>query len=82
MRQLNANQPVVDGEGKATDYFRRYDNESRRWDPIVGEGDPEGVVEGLIYQLYIDKNGTTGSIEYRKMQAQVDGDRKKGSARS
>lgn len=49
-----------------------------KWIPILGEGSPEGVVEAPQYSLYIDTTGSTGSIEYRKMSAEIGGDRSQG----
>jgi len=46
--------------------------------PIIGEGTPEGNVEAVQFSLYIDANGTTGSIEYRKMLPSISNDRKQG----
>jgi hypothetical protein len=36
------------------------------------------VVEARQYSLYIDANGSTGSIEYRKMQPSIAGDTSQG----
>lgn len=49
--------------------------------PIVGSGSPEGVVEALQYSLYIDRDGTAGNIEWRKMSAAVGGDSRRGWVR-
>jgi hypothetical protein len=45
---------------------------------LAGEGPPEGVVEGLYLQMYIDIFATAGVIEYRKMAAEIGGDKKLG----
>ena len=46
--------------------------------PILGDGSPEGVVTANQFSLYIDRNGTTGAIEYRKMQTDIAGDKTLG----
>ena len=41
------------------------------WVPITGNGSPEGVVEALQFRLYIDEDGSTGSILYIKKLAEI-----------
>jgi hypothetical protein len=76
--QLSAAQPIVDKDGTMEPAFR--DQMNRFWAqyPLAGAGDPNGVVEGDYLQLYIDVEGTTGSIEYRKMLPDVGGDKTLG----
>lgn len=78
MPRLNAGQPIVDDDGTMAPHFRdqmtRLDNNL----PIVGSGTPEGEVEARQFSLYIDQDGTTGSIEYRKMQTDIAGDTSMG----
>lgn len=75
---LNASQPIVDSSGKMSQAFRSFTLEASLSIPIVGTGSPDGVVEARQFQLYIDSNGLTGAIEYRKMVSEVGGNRKLG----
>lgn len=47
-------------------------------DPIYGEGTPEGNVEARRPRLYMDLNGTPGSILYIKQQNSIANDRTRG----
>lgn len=76
--QLNALQQLVDDHGAPTQYFREFIAEITRYLPIIGDGPPEGVIEAQLYTPYIDRNGSAGNVEYRKMQAEIGGDRSKG----
>lgn len=78
MSQLNGGVPLVNSEGIPTQYFLLYLKNIERYLPITGSGSPEGVVEAPLYSLYIDTAGSAGAIEYRKLQASVANDRKKG----
>lgn len=75
---FNHNQRFVNNAGIVTPQTREALNSLSRWVPILGTGSPEGEVEAQQYSLYIDKEGTTGAIEYRKMFSDIDGDKKKG----
>lgn len=35
--------------------------------PIIGTGSPEGSVEGVLYQTYLDTAGASGSRRYTKI---------------
>lgn len=61
-----------------TDEFRGWTADVTRALPVIGTGSPEGVVTALQFSLYIDDAGGTGSIEYRKMQTDIAGDKSKG----
>lgn len=75
---LNAGQPIVDSSGKMSQAFRSFTLEASLSIPIVGTGSPDGVVEARQFQLYIDSDGLTGAIEYRKMVSEIGGNRKLG----
>lgn len=75
---LNASKPITEENRTMEQDFRTWANTVTRALPIFGEGTPESFVEALQFTLYIDKNGTTGAIEYRKMLTDIGGDRKKG----
>ena len=76
--RLNAAQPIVQPDGTMAQPFRQFTQDASLSIPIVGSGSPEGVVEARQYSLYIDSTGSSGSIEYRKMQPQIGGDVTKG----
>jgi len=76
--RLNAAQPIVQPDGTMAQPFRQFTQDASLSIPIVGDGSPEGVVEARQYSLYINSTGTTGSIEYRKMQPEIGGDVTKG----
>jgi len=75
---LNAGQPIVDNSGKMAQAFRTWTLDASLSIPIVGTGSPEGVVAARQFQLYINSAGTAGAIEYRKMLAEIGGDRTQG----
>jgi hypothetical protein len=58
--------------------FRQFTQEAALSIPITGAGSPEGVVEAVQFSLYLDTTGSAGSIQYRKMQPEIGGDRSKG----
>lgn len=75
---LNVAQPIVDDSGKMAQAFRTWTLDASLSIPIVGTGSPEGLVSARQFQLYIDSTGSAGSIEYRKMLAEIGGDRTQG----
>ena len=75
---FNFNLPLVDDTGHAQQDVQRILNLVTGYLPIIGSGSPEGVVEARQYSLYIDRDGTAGHIEYRKMQTNIAGDTTKG----
>lgn len=78
--RLNAAQPIVDADGTMAQPFRQFTQDASLSIPIIGVGSPEGVVEARQYSLYIDSTGSSGSIEYRKMQPSIAGDTSQGWA--
>jgi len=76
--RLNVAQPIVDPDGTMAQSFRQFTQDASLSIPIVGTGSPEGVIQASQYSLYIDSNGSSGSIEYRKMQPNIGGDTAKG----
>lgn len=58
--------------------FRQFTQEASLSIPIIGTGSPEGVVEAVQYSLYLDRTGSAGAIQYRKMIPSIANDRKKG----
>ncbi len=78
MPQLSAAQPIVGADGTMEPAFRDQMNRYEYMYPLAGIGSPNGVVEGAHLQLYINMAGTTGSIQYRKMLADIGGDKTLG----
>jgi hypothetical protein len=76
--RLNAAQPIVQPDGTMAQPFRQFTQDASLSIPIIGTGSPEGVVEARQYSLYIDSAGTTGSLQYRKMQPDIGGDKSQG----
>ncbi len=76
--RLNQAQPIVQPDGTMAQPFRQFTQDASLSIPIIGDGSPEGVVSARQYSLYIDSNGSSGSIEYRKMQPDIAGDTLKG----
>lgn len=72
--RLNVAQPIVESDGTMAQPFRQFTQDASLSIPILGAGSPEGVVEARQYSLYIDSTGSTGAIEYRKMQPDIGGD--------
>lgn len=58
--------------------FKDWAQNVTRLQILIGEGSPEGVVEAIQTQLYMDTSGTAGSILYIKRDADIDGDRTMG----
>jgi len=75
---LNVAQPITRDDGTMEQAFRQWTQDASLSIPIVGAGSPEGAVEARQYSLYLDTTGSAGSIQYRKMQPDVLGDRSKG----
>jgi len=76
--RLNAAQPIVLEDRTMDQAFREFTIVLNDNLPIVGTGSPEGVIGAPQFSLYIDSAGITGTIEYRKMQTAIAGDRSKG----
>lgn len=76
--KLNVAQPIVENNGTMSQAFRQFTQEASLSIPIVGTGSPEGVVEAVQYSLYLDRTGSAGAIQYRKMIPSIANDRKKG----
>lgn len=74
---INSANPISNN-GMMTDTFRTWMLEVSRYIPIIGTGSPEGVIEAQQYSLYIDETTPTSPVQYRKMLAEVAGDRTKG----
>ena len=76
--RLNAAVPVIDADGRMAAHFRDEMARLSRAVPILGTGSPEGVVDGVQGQTYINTSGSSGSIFYVKKSADVGGDATQG----
>lgn len=74
----DANRPILNDDGTMGDAFRTWTNAITREALIIGEGSPEDVISAVQGRQYMDSNGTTGSLMYRKRNSDIGGDTKKG----
>ena len=75
---LTTTRPIVDKYNNQTQEMREWTRLVTKSVPLVGENSPEGIVAAEQYQIYINSSGTTGSITWIKMQADIGGDITKG----
>jgi len=78
MPQLDPSSPIVYPDGTMQPVFQRQMNRYEAQYPLVGDGDPNGVMPGDYLQQYITISGTSGSIEWRKMLPGIGGDKTQG----
>lgn len=78
INNLNSTIPVVDGNGVMVRRFDFWALNVTRLAPIVGTGSPEGVVEAIETQLFMDNAGTAGNILYIKRDNDIGGDKTQG----
>ena len=78
INNLNSTLPVVDDRGVMVRRFDFWTLDVNRLAPIVGTGSPEGVIEAIQTQLFMDDAGTAGAIKYIKRNADIGGDTKLG----
>ncbi|GAF79369.1 unnamed protein product [marine sediment metagenome] len=76
--KINPTIPVVSRDGRAMDQLKDFFLEVALTGIIIGTGSPEGVVEALRTQEYMDDEGVAGAIKYIKRDADVVGDRSLG----
>ena len=74
----DANAPIIDDTGHMVQRFRTWVNALTRVVPFEGIGSPEGVLEALPTQTYMDTAGVAGAIYYIKRDADIAGDKKLG----
>ncbi len=79
-QKLNRAQPIVLHDGTMEQFFSSWALLVSNNLPIVGTGTPEGVVEAPQYTLFIDEAVPLTPVQYRKMLAEIGGDRSKGWA--
>lgn len=74
--RLNVALPIVRPDGSMEQAFRTWTQQVSVI--ISGSGSPEGVVEALPTQIYMDTAGTAGAIVYIKRDPDIGGDRSQG----
>lgn len=74
----DANRPILNEDGTMEQSFRTWVNAITSEALIVGEGSPEDVISAIQGRQYMDSNGSTGSLMYRKRDSAISGDSKKG----
>lgn len=74
----NNNTPIVNEKGYMTTPFNLFVDAIAKLSISIGTGTPEGVVEALVTQLYMDDAGTAGAILYIKRDSDIGGDKTKG----
>lgn len=75
---LNKAQSIVDDIGIMDIRFRTWTDDVTRLQIVTGVGSPEGAVEAIETQQYMDTIGIAGSILYIKRNADIGGDKKLG----
>lgn len=50
--------PLVDEKGCATQWMQIFGEQVRQLPPIIGDGDPEGVIPALAGRFYYNSTGT------------------------
>ena len=70
--------PIVKSDGTMESQFNLFMIEVQRLGLLIGTGSPEGVVEALQGQEYMDDAGTASTIKYIKRDADIAGDKTKG----
>ena len=73
-----ASEAIVKQDGTMHNAFRRFTLQISRLGIMTGTGSPEGVVEALQTQEYMDETGTAGAIKYIKRDADIGGDKTQG----
>ena len=74
----NTSFPIVETDLTMTQAFRERMQRLDNLIPLKGAGSPEGAVEALQFQEYIDKTGTASAIKYVKRDTDIAGDKTKG----
>ena len=74
----NTSFPIVETDLTMTQAFRERMQQLDNLIPLNGTGSPEGAVEALQFQEYIDKTGTASAIKYVKRDTDIAGDKTKG----
>ena len=76
--RLFAANPIVGEDRTMEQPFRVFTQQVAQAVVIVGEGNPEGSLKAVQYSLYVDETTPTVPVHYRKMLADIGGDRTQG----
>lgn len=75
---INSTLPIVDSKGVMSEQFRTWTLKASLAITIAGTGSPEGVIDALPTQEYMDLTGTAGSIKWIKRDPDIAGDTTRG----
>jgi hypothetical protein len=75
---LDSSLPIVDDSGRMSAQFRTWTLKANLAITITGIGSPEGVVDALQTQEYMDTTGAAGAIKWIKRDADIGGNTKRG----
>lgn len=70
--------PIVKQNGTMEYVFQLFVKEISDNFIVIGSGNPEGVLEAGQGKLYLDADGSPGSVLYIKQKNDISGDRKSG----
>jgi hypothetical protein len=75
---LRPSTPVVDKDGKPLRILQLFSEDVQRMATIIGIGSPEGIVEAIQGQEYLNTTGGPGFVKYIKQLPDIGGNRKLG----
>lgn len=75
---LSTDRPITESDGLLTQQSRLYFRTLTEQALIIGDGNPEGVVEAEEGATYQDRAGTAGAIRYAKKLNDIGGDKSQG----
>ena len=79
LAQPSSSRPLLNKDLSPSAQLNTWFNIITTQSTIIGEGSPEGVVPAIVTAEYMDLNGTTGNLMYRKRDADDGfGDKTKG----
>jgi len=60
--------PIVTDRGMMVDRLRQFFVDASKLPILSGSGSPEGVIAAEVTRLYMDEDGTSGSVLYIKQK--------------
>lgn len=79
-QRLNVGRPIVNDKGEMADPFVKWANLVSDNLPLIGTGNPDGVIDAPQYSLFIDETVPLVPVQYRKMLPDIGGDTTQGWA--
>lgn len=70
--------PIVEQDGTPSQELRSWIQIITNQALIISTGSPEGIIEANVGAEYMDTDGTTGTLVYKKRDADIAGDKTKG----